>query len=142
MAPAAPAEGRAFEVSELSRRGLDKRRIALTLGFEQCFSLRVFLLVNALNLGWILATPDLPVDATWPLVTAPLVLVALVVTAILANRPQVRRPSRSRLARCDSGYGPPFAAALAAALVYRVLGTFLPAAAGAVALFALRASQH
>jgi len=239
LAPAAPAEGLAFEVSELSRRGLDRRRIALTLGFEQWFSLRVFLLVNALNLGWILATRDLPVDATWPLVTAPLVLVALVVTAILANRPASaetlavaagalrfwkprasapdRRtagahvhaeakamlgPPRRRVvfpvlsvasmlanvsclcfvliaahayvgydvavlaagAAATAGlipllpggigvveviipavvhwYGPPFAAALAAALVYRVLGTFLPAAAGGIALFALRASRH
>ena len=239
LAPAAPAEGLAFEVSELSRRGLDRRRIALTLGFEQWFSLRVFLLVNALNLGWILASRDLPVDSTWPLVAAPIVLVALVVTAILANRPASaetlavavgalrfwkprapvpdRRlagahvhaeakamlgPPRTRVAfpvlsiasllanvsclffvliaahahvgydiavlaagaAATAGlipllpggigvveaiipavvhwYGPPFGAALAAALVFRVLGTFLPAAAGGVALFALRASRH
>lgn len=239
LAPAAPAEGLAFEVSELSRRGVDRRRIALTLGFEQWFSLRVFLLVNALNLGGILATRDVPIDSTWPLIAAPLVLVALLATAILANRPATaetlavvagavrfwkprapvsdRRvaganvhadakaivgPARKRLvlpvlsvasmlanvfclyfvliaAHAQVGYdiailaagaattaglipllpgglgvveviipgvvhwyGPPFQAALAAALVYRVLGTFLPAAAGGVALFAIRASRR
>jgi putative heme transporter len=239
LAPAAPAEGLAFEVSELSRRGLDRRRIALTLGFEQWFSLRVFLLVNALNLGWILASRDLPVDSTWPLIAAPLILVALLATAVLANRPATaetlavaagalrfwkpraavpdRRvaganvhadakamlgPARKRVvlpllsvasmlanvsclyfvliaahahvgfdiailaagAAATAGlipllpgglgvveviiptvvhwYGPPFDAALAAALVYRVLGTFLPAAAGAAALLALRTSRQ
>ena len=239
LAPAAPAEGLAFEVSELSRRGLDRRRIALTLGFEQWFSLRVFLLVNALNLAWILGTRDVPVDSTWPLVAAPLVLVALAVTAILANRPasaetlavavgalRFWKPRASVPDRREAGahlheeakamlgpprrrvvfpvlsvgsmlanvlclyfvliaahahvgydvavlaagaaataglipllpggigvveaiipavvhwYGPTFGAALAAALAYRVLGTFLPAAAGGVALLALRASRH
>jgi uncharacterized membrane protein YbhN (UPF0104 family) len=42
-------------------------------------------------------------------------------------------------------YGPSLSAAFAGALVYRVLGTFLPAAAGAVAVVALRAhhpSRH
>ncbi len=239
LAPAAPAEGLAFEVSELSRRGLDRRRIALTLGFEQWFSLRVFLLVNALNLGWILGTRELPVDSLWPLVATPLVLVALIATAILANRPATaetlavavgalrfwkpRAPrSDRRIAGADfhaeakavlgsarrravfpvlsaasllanvsclyfvliaahahvgyeiavlaagaaataglipllpggigvveaiipavvHWYGPPFGAALAGAVVYRVLGTFLPAAAGGVALAALRASRR
>lgn len=239
LAPAAPAEGLAFEVSELSRRGIERRRIALTLGFEQWFSLRVFLLVNALNLGWILATRDLPIDSTWPLIATPVVLVALLATAILASRPATaetlavaasalrfwkprgtvpdRRvagasvhadakamvgPVRRRVvlpvlsvasmlanvsclffvliaAHAQVGYdiailaagtgaaaglipllpaglgvveaiipavvhwyGPPFDAALAAALVYRVVGTFLPAAAGGVALLALRASRR
>lgn len=239
LAPAAPAEGLSFEVSELSRRGLDRRRIALTLGFEQWFSLRVFLLVNVLNLSWILGTRDLPVDATGVMIAAPLVLVALVVTAIVANRsasaetlavavgalrfwkPRASVPDRrlagahahaeakailgparrrvvfpllsvaSMLANVSclffvliaanahvgydvavlaSGaaataglipflpggigvveaiipavvhwYGPPFDAALAAALVFRVLGTFLPAGAGAVALLALRARRR
>ena len=38
-------------------------------------------------------------------------------------------------------YGPPFSAALAGVLLYRALGTFLPAAAGAVALVPLRAHR-
>jgi uncharacterized membrane protein YbhN (UPF0104 family) len=38
-------------------------------------------------------------------------------------------------------YGPPVSAAFAGALVYRALGTFLPAAAGAIALVVLRARR-
>ena len=38
-------------------------------------------------------------------------------------------------------YGPSLSAGLAAALVYRALGTFLPAGAGLVALLALRAQR-
>jgi len=238
LTPASPAEGLAFEVSELSRRGLDRRQITLTLGFEQWFNLRVFLLVNALNLSWVIGTRDLPVDSTWAVVAATAVLVTLATTGILANRPvtaealvvavgvlrfwrprpslpdrraagavfyadamAVLGPVRRRIvfpalsatsmlanvaclffvliaaharvgfdialltagAAAAAGlipllpggigvveaiipavvhwYGPPFEAALAAALVYRALGTFLPAAAGGVALLALRASR-
>jgi uncharacterized protein (TIRG00374 family) len=39
-------------------------------------------------------------------------------------------------------YGPPLSAALAAVLLYRVAGTFLPAAAGATSLAALRAARR
>ena len=38
-------------------------------------------------------------------------------------------------------YGPPLSAALAGVLIYRVVGTLLPAAAGAVSLAALRAHR-
>ena len=235
LTPASPAEGLAFGASELSRRGLDRRRIGLTLGFSQWFSLRVFLLVNALNLVWILATRDFPVDSTWPLIAAPLILGVLAVTAFLASRPSTMerlaviigaarfwkpRPDRDEqrasgaqfhgdamkmvgppsrrvvlmglsvgsmladiaclyfaliaahahvgfdIALLAAGaaaasalipllpgglgvveaiipavvhwYGPPVSAAFAGALVYRALGTFLPAAAGAVALIVLR----
>jgi uncharacterized protein (TIRG00374 family) len=238
LTPASPAEGLAFGVSELSRRGLDRRHIALTLGFSQWFSLRVFLLVNALNLGWILATRDFPVDSTWPLIAAPLILAGLAVTAFLASRPatmerlavlvgaarfwkprldreerrasgarfhadamEVVGPPRRRIALMGLSvgsmladiaclyfaliaahahvgfdiallaagaaaasalipllpgglgvveaiipavvhwYGPPVSAAFAGALVYRALGTFLPAAAGAIALVVLRARR-
>jgi uncharacterized protein (TIRG00374 family) len=239
LTPASPAEGLAFGASELSRRGLDRRRVALTLGFSQWFSLRVFLLVNALNLFWILATRDFPVDSTWALIAAPLVLVLLAVTAFLASRPatmerlavivgaaQFWKPRANRDDRRASGarfhadamalvgpprrrvvlmglsvgsmladiaclyfvliaahshvgfdvallaagaaaasglipllpgglgvveaiipavvhwYGPSLSAAFAGALVYRMVGTFLPAAAGAVAVVALRAHRR
>ncbi len=238
LTPASPAEGLAFGASELSRRGLDRRRIGLALGFSQWFSLRVFLLVNALNLCWIVATRDFPVDSTWPLIVAPVILVLLAVTAFLASRPATMerlalivgaaqfwkaRPDRSErraggarfhadaievagppgrrvvlmglsvgsmladiaclyfaliaahahvgfdIALLAAGaaaasalipllpgglgvveaiipavvhwYGPPVSAALAGALVYRALGTFLPAIAGAVAVVALRARR-
>ena len=238
LTPASPAEGLAFGVSELSRRGLDHRHIGLTLGFSQWFSLRVFLLVNALNLCWIVATRDFPVDSTWALIAAPLILGLLAVSAFLASRPSTmerlaviigaaqfwkprldsdeRRargarfhadameavgPPRRRvvlmalsvgsmladiaclyfaliaahahvgfdIALLAAGaaaasalipllpgglgvveaiipavvhwYGPPVSAAFAGALVYRALGTFLPAAAGAIALVVLRAHR-
>ena len=82
LTPASPAEGLAFATTELSRRGLARRRIALTLGFTNWFSFRIFYLANAVNLLFMLATRDLAVDATWPLVIAPLVLVL--------NRPGIR----------------------------------------------------
>jgi hypothetical protein len=235
LTPASPAEGLAFGASELSRRGLDRRHIALTLGFSQWFSLRVFLLINALNIFWILATRDFPVDSTWPLIAAPLILALLAATAFLASRPapmerlalivraaQFWKPRANRDERRASGaqfhadamavvgpprrrvvlmalssgsmladvaclyfvliavhahvgldvsllaagaaaasslipllpggigvveaiipavvhwYGPSVSAAFAGALIYRLLGTFLPAAAGAGAVVALR----
>ena len=236
LTPASPAEGLAFGASELSHRGLDRRHIGLTLGFSELFSLRAFLLVNALNLGWIVLTRNFPVDSTWPLLVMTLILGGLAVTAFLAGRPatmerlaiilgaarfwkprpdseerrasgaqfhadamQVVGPPRRRRALmslsvgsmlADVGclyfaliaahahvgfdiallaagaaaasalipllpaglgvveavipavvhwYGPPVSAAFAGALVYRALGTFLPALAGAVALVVLRA---
>ena len=236
LTPASPAEGLAFGASELAHRGLDRRHIALTLGLSQWFSLRVFLLVNALNLGWIVITRDFPVDSTWPLLVMVLILGGLALSAFLAGRPstmehlavvvgtarfwrprperdalrargarlhadamQVVGPPRQRgvlmslsigsmladigclyfalvaahahvgfdiaLLAAGAGavsaivpllpgglgiveavipavvhwYGPPVSAAFAGALVYRALGTFLPACAGAVALIALRA---
>ena len=87
--PASPAEGIAFEYHELGRRGLPHRRIALTIGFEQWFSTRVFYLVHALNLLLIVATHDFPADAAWPLAAAALILGLLALTAIAAARPQV-----------------------------------------------------
>jgi uncharacterized protein (TIRG00374 family) len=238
LTPASPAEGLTFATTELSRRGLARRRIALTLGFTNWFSVRIFYLASAVNLLFMVATRNLPVDATWPLVIAPLVLVVLLVTGVLANRPSTAehlavilgalhfwkpRPSRSerraagaqfyadamavlgprrqRLqlalislasmmsdvaclwliliavgARVDPDiallavgagavaasvpllpggigvveavmpavihwYGPPISAALAGVLLYRAIGTFLPAAAGAASLIPLRAHK-
>ncbi len=238
LTPASPAEGLAFATTELSRRGLARRRIALTLGFTNWFSFRIFYLASAVNLLFMLATRDLPVDATWPLVIAPVVLLLLAVTAVLASRPSTAehlavvlgalrfwkpRPARSERraagarfhadamavvgpprarfqlallslasmmsdvaclwfiliavgARVDPDvallavgagavaaavpllpggigvveavmpavihwYGPPVSAALAGVLLYRAVGTFLPAAAGAVSLIPLRAHQ-
>ena len=236
LTPASPAEGLAFVSAELSRRGLPRRRIGLSLGFASWFSFRIFYLASAVNLLFMVATRDMPVDAVWPLVVAPLVLILLAVTAILANRPGTAehvavvlgalrfwkpRPSRTERraagarfhadamavvgprrqriglaflslgsmmsdvaclwfiliavgARVDPDvallavgagalasavpllpagigvveavmpavihwYGPALSAALAGVLLYRAIGTFLPAAAGAVSLVALRA---
>lgn len=239
LTPASPAEGFAFATAELARRGLPRRRIALTLGFTNWFSFRIFYLASAVNLLFMLATRDLPVDATWPLVIAPVVLLLLAITAVLANRPSTAehlavvlgalrfwkpRPSRSERraagarfhadamavvgpprrrvqlallslasmmcdvaclwfiliavgARVDPDvalltvgagalaaavpllpggigvveavmpavihwYGPSISAALAGVLLYRAVGTFLPAAAGAASLIALRAHKR
>jgi uncharacterized protein (TIRG00374 family) len=236
LTPASPAEGLAFATAELSRRGLPRRRIGLSLGFASWFSFRIFYLAGSVNMIFMVATRDLPVDATWPLVVAPLVLVLLAVTAVLANSPGTAervavvlgalrfwkpRPSRAdrraagarfhadamavvgpprrrmRLALLSLGslmsdvaclwfilmgvgarvdpdvallavgagavaaavpllpagigvveavmpavihwYGPAVSAALAGVLLYRAIGTFLPAAAGALSLVALRA---
>lgn len=235
LTPASPAEGIAFEYRELGGRGLPRRRIALTIGFEQWFSTRVFYLIHALNLLVIVATRDFPADAKWPLLAAALILSLLVTTAFAAARPQVAqriavalgavrfwrpRPTRDdrravgarfhaeamsvvgpprrrariavvsaaalladaacfwmllfavgihdgfELALLSVGaaavassipllpgglgaveaavpallawYGAPVAAALSATLLYRAIGTFLPAAAGALSIPALR----
>ena len=235
LTPASPAEGIAFEYQELNRRGLARRRIALTIGFEQWFSTRIFYLIHALNLLVIVATRDFPADAKWPLLAAALILSLLVTSAFAAARPQVAqriavvvgglrfwRPRPSRDDRRASGarlhadamavvgpprhraliavisaasvladaacfwmllfavgihdgfelallsvgaaavassipllpgglgaveaavpallawYGAPVAAALSATLLYRAIGTFLPAAGGALSIPALR----
>ncbi len=235
LTPASPAEGIAFEYRELSQRGLLRRRIALTIGFEQWFSTRIFYLIHALNLLVIVATRDFPTDARWPLLAAALILSLLVTTAFAAARPQIAqriaivvgglrfwRPRASRDDRRASGaqlhaeamavvgpprrrarvaavsaaalladaacfwmllfsvgihdgfelallsvgaaavassipllpgglgaveaavpallawYGAPVAAALSATLLYRAIGTFLPALAGALSIPALR----
>ncbi len=78
LTPASPAEGIAFEFHELGRRGLSRRRIALTIGFEQWFSTRVFYLVHAVNLLLIVATRDFPADAAWPIAAAVVILSLLV----------------------------------------------------------------
>jgi conserved hypothetical protein len=89
LAPAAPAEGIAFQYRELSHRGLSRRRIGLTIGFEQWFSTRVFYLVHALNLLVIVATRDFPADVRWPVLAAASILSLLALTAIAATRPKV-----------------------------------------------------
>lgn len=239
LAPAAPAEGVAFQYRELSHRGLSRRRIGLTIGFEQWFSTRVFYLVHAVNLLVIVATRDFPADARWPVLAAASILSLLALTAIAAARPGVAerlaimagtlrfwrpRPStadrrasgarmhadamavvgpprrRARIALTSAGalladalclwmlffavgihdgfelallsagaaaaassipllpgglgaveaavpallawYGAPIATALSATLLYRAIGTFLPAAAGALSIPALRASAR
>ena len=239
LAPAAPAEGIAFQYRELSHRGLSRRRAGLTVGFEQWFSTRVFYLVHAVNLLVIVATRDFPADTTWPVLAAVLIFGLLASTAIAVARPQVaeriamtigalrfwrprpsaedRRASGARLhveamavvgppsqrvrimllsvaslladalclwmlffavgihdglelALLSAGaaaaassipllpgglgaveaavpallawYGTPIATALSATLLYRAIGTFLPAAAGALSIPGLRVSAR
>ena len=76
----------AFEYSELRSRGLSRRRTALTIGFEQWFSTRVFVLVQAINLVIIVSWRDLPTDTGWVLTAAAGLLALFAVTAVLANR--------------------------------------------------------
>ncbi len=239
LSPASPAEGIAFQYRELSRRGLTRRRIGLTIGFDQWFSTRVFYLVHALNLLVIVATQDFPAEARWPILAAVGILSLLALTAVGAARPRVaeriamtigalrfwrprpsiadRRASGARLhaeamavvgpphqrvrlmlvsvaslladalclwmlffavgihdgfelALLSAGaaaaassipllpgglgaveaavpallawYGTPLATALSATLLYRAIGTFLPAAAGALSIPALRMSAR
>ena len=66
-----------------------RRRIALTIGFEQWFSTRVFYLVHAVNLLVIVATRDFPTETRWPLLAAATILGLLVTTAVAASRPRV-----------------------------------------------------
>ena len=87
LTPASPAEGLAFAATELSRRRVPRRRIGLSLGFASWFSARTFYLAGAVNLLFIVATRDLPVDAIWPLTIAAVALIMLAITAVLANRP-------------------------------------------------------
>ena len=103
LTPASPAEGLAFATAELSRRGLPRRRILFTLGFSSWFSFRIFYLAGALNLLFMVATRDVPIDATWALVVAPLVLVLL--TSPRWPRTGRAPPSTSPWcsARCGSG---------------------------------------
>lgn len=103
LTPASPAEGLAFASAELSRRGLPRRRIGLTLGFASWFSFRIFYLASAVNLLFMVATRDMPVDAVWPLIVAPLVLALLAVTAILATARAPPNTWPSRSARFGSG---------------------------------------
>ena len=87
LTPASPAEGLALGGLELSRRGLGRRRAALSLAMSEWFSLQAFLLVSAVNLTWVVATRDFPIDATWPLLAAAAIVLALVASVVLASRP-------------------------------------------------------
>jgi putative heme transporter len=89
LTPAAPAEGIAFQLRELALRDVSRRRAALTVGFEQWFSTRIFYLLHALNLLVIVATRDFPTDSRWPLLAAAAILVVLALTAMAAARPAV-----------------------------------------------------
>lgn len=87
LTPAAPAEGIAFQYRELSARAVSRRRAALTIGFEQWFSTRIFYLIHAMNLLLIVVTRDFPTDTRWPLLAAAAILTVLVLTALAAARP-------------------------------------------------------
>jgi len=87
LTPAAPAEGIAFEYTELSDRGLSRRRIALTMLFGQWFSARAFYLVHSINLLIIVSWRDLPTNTALVYAAALFVLSLLAITGMLANRP-------------------------------------------------------
>ena len=58
--PAAPAEGLVLAGSALKRRRMDRRRIAVLLGFSQWFSVRGLLCLTSVSLLLALATADIP----------------------------------------------------------------------------------
>ena len=58
--PAAPAEGLALATSALKRRRMDRRRIAVLLGFSQWFSMRGLLCVAAVDVLVALGVSDIP----------------------------------------------------------------------------------
>ena len=87
LTPASPAEGLAIAGRELRQRGLDQRQTTLTLGFTQWFSVRVFLLVAAVDVVVAVGVGDLPAADVAPLLAvAAAGLAALTVTARVARR--------------------------------------------------------
>lgn len=87
LTPASPAEGLAIAGKQLHRRGFDQRQTTLTLGFTQWFSMRVFLLVAALNVMVAVGVGDLPAADVIPLLAvASAGFVLLVLTARFARR--------------------------------------------------------
>lgn len=87
LTPASPAEGLAIAGRHLRQRGFGQRQTTLTLGFTQWFSMRVFLLVAALNVMVAVGIGDLPAGDVIPLlVVAVAGFVLLVVTAHFASR--------------------------------------------------------
>jgi len=87
LTPASPAEGLAIASRQLRQRGFDQRRATLTLGFTQWFSMRVFLLVAAVNVLVAVGIGDLPATDVLPLLAVASVgFVLLVVTAHFARR--------------------------------------------------------
>ncbi len=87
LTPASPAEGLAIAGRQLRQRGFDQRQAALTLGFTQWFSVRVFLLVAAANVVVAVGTGDLPAADVVPLLGAALAgFVVLAVSAHFARR--------------------------------------------------------
>ena len=87
LTPASPAEGLAIASKQLRQRGFDRRQATLTLGFTQWFSLRVFLLVAAVNVMVAVVVGDLPAADVVPLLAvAAAGFVLLVLTAHVARR--------------------------------------------------------
>ena len=106
LTPASPAEGLALVSKHLRRRGVTNRRITMALALSEWFSMRVFLLVSAVNLLVVGAIERDPIRDLWPFILAALgVLVLLGITARMAATPTAavrvssfagafRRPSR------------------------------------------------
>ena len=87
LTPSSPAEGLAIAGRQLRQRGFDQRQATLTLGFTQWFSLRVFLLVAAVNVMVAVGIGDLPATDVVPLLAvAAAGFALLVVTAHFARR--------------------------------------------------------
>ena len=87
LTPGSPAEGLAIAGRQLRQRGFDQRQATLTLGFTQWFSMRVFLLVAAVNVVVAVGIGDLPAADVVPLLAGASVgFVLIVVTAHFARR--------------------------------------------------------
>lgn len=86
LTPAAPAEGLTIVGAELRRRGMERRRVVLALGFTQWFGTRSFYGLAALFLLVAVALGHLATGDVWPLVLAAGgVVIALAGTARMAR---------------------------------------------------------
>lgn len=89
VTPASPAEGMVITGAELHRRGVAKRRVAVTLGVAELMSSVAMAAVAALSVFAAASLDDLPSGTVVPLVGAAVVtLLALWVLDRLAQQPQ------------------------------------------------------
>jgi putative heme transporter len=89
VTPASPAEGMVITGTELRRRGLSTRRVAVTLGLAEFLSALAIAGLAALNVLVAAARSDLPAGEAGPLIAAALMLlVAVGAVEYFARRPQ------------------------------------------------------
>jgi uncharacterized protein (TIRG00374 family) len=108
LTPASPAEGLALVSTHLRHRGVTKRGITMALALSEWFSMRIFLLLSALNLLVVVVIERDPLSDLWPFALAAVGVIGLLaVTARMAATPSaavrasamagaLRRPSRRR----------------------------------------------
>lgn len=120
--PAAPAEGLTLAASELRRRGLSRRRVAVTLGFAEWSTTRAAFGVLAVTALVVIAVAETRFPGRmhhlWVLASAGVVILAgLAVTAWLVGRPRTFERLAAvaiRLGRWRRGGRPADAATLGA----------------------------
>ncbi|MBV8950470.1 MAG: flippase-like domain-containing protein [Actinobacteria bacterium] len=107
ITPASPAEGMVLASAELRRRGLNRRRAVLALGFSEWFSTGALYLLAAVNVLFAAALGDIPRAERAPLIVVAAVIIATLaaLAALLRRRSVVERgavligalrPARSR----------------------------------------------